>query len=136
MGAGIAFFFIRAHRTHNTTVIAAVAREVVIADAIFTASAVILQPLTGLAMVFMAGYPVSLPWLKWSIVIYILVGCCWLPVVWLQLRMRDLATAAAHERAALPENYYRFYRWWFLLGWPAFAGVLVIFYFMISKPSL
>ncbi len=83
MGAGIAFFFVRAQRTGDVRIIAAVAREVVIADAIFTASAVVLQPATGLAMVRLAGYPLSMPWLRWSIALYVLIGCCWLPVVWL-----------------------------------------------------
>lgn len=136
MGAGIAFFFLRAHRTGNTGVIAAVAKDVVLADAMFTASAVVLQPLTGFAMIYIAGYPMSLPWLKWSMVLYVLVGCCWLPVVWLQLRMRNQAVAAAHDRSTLPASYSRYYRWWLLLGWPAFAGVLVIFYFMVAKPAL
>jgi uncharacterized membrane protein len=135
-GAGIAFFFIRAHRTGDVRVIAAVARDVVIADTLFTASAVVLQPLTGLAMVRLAGFGLSLPWVRWSIALYLLVGCCWLPVVWLQIRMRDLAGQALRQGIALPNLYYRYYRWWFALGWPAFAGVLVIFYLMVAKPAI
>ena len=128
MGAGIAFFFIRAQRTGDVRIIAAVAREVVIADAIFTASAVVLQPVTGLAMVRLAGFPLSLPWLRWSIALYLLIGCCWLPVVWLQVQMRD--------GTALPIEYSRYYRWWFYLGWPAFIGVLLVFYLMVVKPAI
>jgi uncharacterized membrane protein len=79
MGAGIAFFFIRAQRTDDVRVIAAVGRDVVIADAIFTASAVILQPLTGFGMALLAGYPLSVGWLRWSIALYVLIGACWLP---------------------------------------------------------
>lgn len=135
-GAGIAFFFVRAQRTRNPIVIAAVAREVVIADLVFTAAAVVLQPLTGVAMAIMAGFPLSLPWLRWSIVLYLFIGCCWLPVVWLQVRMRDLATVAARTSSTLPSQYFRFYRWWFALGWPAFAGVLAVFYLMVAKPPL
>src|SRR5882762_2637664 len=120
MGAGIAFFFIRAQKTGDVRVIAAVGREVVIADAIFTASAVVLQPLTGLAMVRLAGYPLSLPWLRWSTALYVLIGCCWLPVLWLQVRMRNLAARALQDGTALPATYFRYYRWWFYLGWPAF----------------
>jgi uncharacterized membrane protein len=104
MGAGIAFFFIRAQRTGDVQVIAAVGREVVIADAIFTASAVVLQPVTGLAMVRLAGYPLSLPWLRWSIALYVLIGCCWLPVVWLQVRMRNLGARAMQDGTALPRR--------------------------------
>ena len=118
MGAGIAFFFIRAQRTGDVRVIAAVGREVVIADAIFTASAVMLQPLTGLGMAWIAGYPLSAGWLRWSIVLYVLIGACWLPVVWLQIRMRNLAIRAAAEGADLPLPYFRCYRWWFALGGP------------------
>ena len=100
-GAGIALFFIRAHRTGDVRVIAAVAREVVIADAIFTASAVVLQPVTGLAMVRLAGFPLSQPWLRWSIALYVLIGCCWLPLVWLQIRMRNLAVRAMRDGTAV-----------------------------------
>ncbi|HKE45224.1 MAG TPA: DUF2269 domain-containing protein [Steroidobacteraceae bacterium] len=135
MGAGIAFFFIRAHRPRDVRIIAAVGRDVVVADAIFTASAVVLQPVTGLAMARIAGYALALPWLRWSVVLYLLVGCCWLPVVWLQVRMRDLALQAARDGTALPPAYSRCYRWWFALGWPAFLGVLIIFYLMVTKPG-
>jgi len=135
-GAGIAFFFVRAHRMGDVRVIAAVGRDVVLADAVFTASAVVLQPLTGLGMVLFAGYPLSLPWLRWSIVLYVLIGCCWLPVVGLQIRMRNLAASAAKEGTALPAIYFRYYRWWFGLGWPAFVGVLAVFYLMVAKPGI
>ena len=135
MGAGIAFFFIRAQRTGDVRVIAAVGREVVLADAIFTGSAVVLQPLTGIWMASIAGYPLSTGWLRWSIVLYVLIGACWLPVVWLQIRMRNLAVRAAQEGSSLPALYLRCYRWWFALGWPAFIGVLTVFYLMIAKPG-
>lgn len=136
MGAGIAFFFIRAQRTGDVRVIAAVGREVVIADAIFTASAVVLQPLTGLGMVWISGYPLSAGWLRWSIVLYVLIGACWLPVVWLQVQMRNLAMHAVVEGGSLLPPYLRFYRWWFALGWPAFIGVLIVFYLMVAKPAI
>jgi uncharacterized membrane protein len=136
MGAGIAFFFVRAQRTHDPRVIAAVSRDVVLADAVFTASAVVTQPVTGIAMVLMAGYPLSTPWIEWSILLYMLVGCCWLPVVWQQVRMRDLAEEAVRTGSELPDDYQRYYGWWFALGWPAFIGVLVIFYLMVVKPGL
>jgi uncharacterized membrane protein len=132
-GAGIAFFFLRAQRTRSVAVIAAVAKDVVLADLILTATAVVLQPATGLTMALMAGYPLTTPWLRWSITLYLLIGCCWLPVVWLQIRMRDLAGAALREGAPLPPRYFAMYRWWFLLGWPAFIGVLAVFYLMIVK---
>jgi len=136
MGAGIAFFFLRAQRTGDARIIAAVSQDVVLADTIFTATAVVLQPVTGLAMVQIGGVPLSTPWIALSLVLYVLIGCCWLPVVWLQIRMRDLAREAAATGSPLPEAYGRYYRWWFALGWPAFIGVLGIFYLMVAKPSL
>jgi uncharacterized membrane protein len=135
-GAGIAFFFIRTQRTTDARVIASVARDVVLADMLFTASAIILQPVTGIIMALMAGFPLSTPWLIISIVLYILIGCCWLQVVWLQIRMRDLAIDAANHDLPLPAVYRFYYRRWFALGWPAFIGVLVIFYLMVVKPSI
>jgi len=135
-GAGIAFFFVRAQRTGNSKIIAAVGRDVVLADLIFTATAVILQPVTGVALAVMAGYPLSTPWLVLSIVLYLVVGCCWLPVVWLQIRMRDFADDAANHDLPLPVVYQFYYGRWFALGWPAFIGVLVIFYLMVAKPGL
>ncbi|MGA3157080.1 MAG: DUF2269 domain-containing protein [Steroidobacteraceae bacterium] len=135
LGAGIAFFFMRAHRTGDVHVIAAVSRDVVLADALFTATAVVTQPVTGFAMIWVAGFPFTLPWIWISILLYVFIGCCWLPVVWLQIRMRDLAVAAAREGTALPHAYYRYYRWWIGLGWPAFTGVLVVFWLMVAKPG-
>lgn len=134
MGAGIAFFFIRAQRSGDVRVIAAVSRDVVLADAIFTAAAVMAQPVTGIAMMWTAGYSWTLSWIRASIVLYLLIGCCWLPVVWLQIRMRDMAAAAAATGSQLPALYFRYYRRWFALGWPAFIGVLAVFYLMIGKP--
>jgi uncharacterized membrane protein len=98
--------------------------------------AAVLQPLTGLAMVRLAWYPLSLPWLRWSIALYVLIGCCWLPVVWLQIRMRNLAADAMRRITPLPGVYFRYYRWWFYLGWPAFIGVLAVFYLMVVKPAM
>ena len=135
-GAGIAFFFLRAQRSGDVKIIAAVSREVVLADMIFTVSAVILQPATGIALARIAGYPLSTPWLLLSMLLYGLIGCCWLPVVWLQTRMRDLAVDAATHDLPLPLMYHYYGRWWFALGWPAFIGVLVIFYLMVAKPRI
>jgi uncharacterized membrane protein len=134
-GFGIAFFFVRAQRTGNVAIIASIGRDVVLADAVFTAAAVIIQPTSGVALALMAGYPLSSPWLLLSIAMYCLVGACWLPVVWLQIWMRDLAVGAAATSSPLPGEYKKYYRWWFALGWPAFIGVLVIFYLMVAKPS-
>jgi uncharacterized membrane protein len=133
-GLGIAFFFVRAQRTHNIAVIVSVSRDVVFADLVFTAAAVVIQPFSGMALALMAGFPLNSPWLLSSIVIYLLVGACWLRAVWLQMWMRDLAAAALKTSSPLPSKYQEYYRQWFALGWPAFAGVTVIFYLMVAKP--
>jgi uncharacterized membrane protein len=135
-GAGIAFFFVRAQRTNDVRIIAAVSRDVVLADVLFTAVAVITQPVTGFALMWLAGYSMSMRWLQLSALLYVLIGCCWLPVVWLQIRMRDLAISAVSNATSLDPDYQRYYRLWFVLGWPAFIGVLAIFYLMVAKPAL
>lgn len=132
-GAGIAYFYIRACASRDIRVIATVAREVVKADFLFTATAVVLQPLTGFWLMQKLGYPLTLPWIRSSLIAFVLVGCCWLPVVWLQMRMRDLAARAMEQGTELPPQFHRYYRWWFTLGWPGFAGVLLIFWMMASK---
>lgn len=134
-GLGIAFFMWRAHRRGDPKVIAETARTVVIADACFTAPAVVVQLLTGLWMVRQLGMPFTVFWIKSAIFLFFLVGVCWLPVLWLQLRARDLAQQAAATGAALPASYWRVMRWWFWLGWPAFLSVLVIFWLMVTKPT-
>jgi uncharacterized membrane protein len=134
-GFGIAFFFVRAHRTGDVAIMASVGRDVVLADAVFTATAVVVQPVSGAALALLAGYPLSSPWLRLSMALYLLVGACWLPVVWLQICMRDLAVSAAVASKPVPMEYQKYYRWWFALGWPAFIGVMAIFYLMVAKPN-
>ena len=90
---------------------------------------------TELLMAHLAGLPLSLPCLSVSPVLYVPIGCCWLPVVWLQIRMRNIAVCAARKGSPLPELYHRYYRWWFGLGWPAFIGVLAVLYLMVAKPG-
>jgi uncharacterized membrane protein len=134
-GLGIAFFMFMAHRTGHPATIAHTARVVVIADALFTAGAVVLQPLTGWAMAAMTGYSTFHFWIRATLALYVVVGLCWLPVVWIQFQLRDLAAAAARDGRALPERYYCLFRVWFWLGWPAFLGVIAIFALMIFKPQ-
>lgn len=134
-GLGIAFFMLVAHRSGDPAAIAHTARTVVLADALFTATAVVVQPLTGWAMAVMAGYALSLWWIKATLVLYVLVGLCWLPVVWIQVCMRDLAAAAARDGTPLPPRYHAFFKAWFWLGWPAFIGVIAIFVLMLWKPQ-
>lgn len=135
-GAGIAFFMLLAHRTGNAAVIAGVARIVVIADFLFTASAVIVQPVTGWLLAREVGYPLTEGWIVLSIILYIITGLFWLPVVWMQARMRDLARASVENDSPLPETYHRLFRWWFAFGFPAFAAVAAIFWLMIMRPEI
>jgi uncharacterized membrane protein len=135
-GVGIAFFMLIAHRTTDPAVIAGVGRIVVMADFIFTGSAVVLQPITGALLIWWVGYSPWEGWIALSILLYLVTGTFWLPVVFMQMRMRDLAVAASASKAPLPEAYFRIFRWWFAFGLPAFTAVLAIFWLMIAKPQL
>ncbi len=134
-GLGIAFFMWTAHLRGDVRVIAQTARTVVIADALFTAPAVITQLVTGLWLVHRLGLPLELYWLRTALVLYLLVGACWLPVLWLQKRARDLALSADAKGEPLSGAYFKVMRWWFWLGWPAFLSVMWIFWLMVAKPN-
>jgi uncharacterized membrane protein len=135
-GAGIAFFMLMAHRTGDPKLIAHTAGVVVIADALFTATAVVLQPVTGALLASQVGYPLFTGWLLASLVLYVFVGLLWLPVVWIQLRMRDLARDAVASNTPLPPAYHRLWRLWFACGVPAFAAVIAIVWLMTAKPGV
>jgi len=135
-GLGIAFFMYMAHRTGNAATIAATGRIVVIADALFTATAVVVQPVSGGLLAWVIGYRLWESWIVASLALYVMVGLCWLPVVAIQMRLRDLAAQAARTSASLPAAYHRLFRIWFWLGWPAFLGVIAIFALMLWKPQL
>lgn len=134
-GAGIAFFMLMAHRTGDARLIAHVAGTVVIADTIFTATAALLQPLTGFALAWSIGWPLSTGWIVLALALYLFVGACWLPVVWIQMRLRDLARAAMTAETAPPLEYHRLFRMWFALGIPAFLSMLAIIWLMLFKPD-
>jgi uncharacterized membrane protein len=133
-GLGSAFYLWQAHRSGDVAVIAGVSRNVVLADWLFTTPAVVIQPLSGVWMMLLLGYGMDLFWLHWSVVLYLLAGVCWLPVVWLQIKMRRMSRDALAAGTALPATYYRYMRIWFFLGWPAFLAVLGAFYLMVLKP--
>ncbi len=135
-GAGIAFFMFMANRTDDPAIVAATARVVVIADFVFTTTAVIAQPITGVLLARNVGYSLTEGWIVASILLYLVTGAFWLPVVWMQAKMRDLAKAAASAGTSLPAVYHRFYRLWFAFGFPAFAAVLLIFWLMIARPEI
>ena len=133
-GLGIAFFMWMAHRRGDLRGIVSTARTVVIADACFTAPAVITQFVSGLWLAHAMGMPFSVFWLRAALMLFFVVGVCWLPVLWLQIRARDLARASLHSGMPLPAAYHRVMRWWFWLGWPAFLSVIAIFWLMVVKP--
>ena len=135
-GAGIAFFMLMAHRSGDARIIAHTAGVVVVADMLFTATAVLLQPVTGAVLAIIDGFPIFRGWIGLSLILYVITGAFWLPVVWMQVRMRDLARAAAEQGASLPPEYHRLWRMWFAFGFPAFGAVLGIIWLMVAKPNL
>lgn len=130
-GIGSAFYLLAATLSRDVKTVAATARMVVVADWVFTASTAILQPLTGYYLVRMAGFDWNARWLRWSIALYVIAIACWIPVVWIQKKMRDVALACSGTR--LPPMYWRLFWWWFGLGFPALISFLAIFYLMVSK---
>ncbi|WP_439407600.1 DUF2269 family protein [Bradyrhizobium sp. DASA03076] len=133
-GTGIAFFMLMAHRTDNAEFIARTASVVVIADAIFTLSAVMLQPVTGGLLMMLSSTSIMERWILASLVLYAVAGLFWIPVVFMQIEMRDLARKAAEQKAALPERYFVLFRRWFAFGFPGFGATMVILWLMIAKP--
>lgn len=134
-GLGSAFYMFFASLSRDTRVIATVVRHVVVADYVFTAPTAILQPLTGFYLIHLAGFPISSTWIVTSIALYLLAGVCWLPVVWMQIKMRDMAIAANASGAELPQRYWSFLKWWVALGVVAFLSLVVVFYLMVTKPA-
>ena len=138
-GLGSAFYMFFTNRSGSVQAQAVVTRLVLRADWWFTTPTVFVQPATGLAMAAVAGLPLTTPWLAVSLGLYAVAGGCWLPVVWLQLRMRDMAVEAAQAPlgdGVLPPLYWRYARWWEALGYPAFVAMAVVFYLMVNKPTL
>ena len=134
-GLGIAFFFLRGLRSGDPAGAYFAARTTAVADMVFTLTAGIVQPLSGFALIQMARWDPSAPWLVWSYALYLLALACWLPVVWLQLRMRDMLGAKLRGEAIDERRLQRMFRWWFALGWPAFIGLLIVFWLMVAKPA-
>lgn len=136
VGFGSAFYLFCVNRTTSLEAQAVVSRFVVLADWIFTTPAGIVQPITGIAMLRMAGWPLSTPWVAWSIALYLFAGACWLPVVWLQIRMQRMAESALANGEALPARYWLYARRWERLGYPAFIAMVVVYFLMVNKPTL
>jgi len=133
-GLGSAYYMFFASRTRDARVVASVVRHVVVADWLFTTTTIVFQPLSGLYMAQLAGIPWTTKWILWSFALYVVAGVCWLPVVWMQIRMRDMASAAARSGGALPDRYWTYLRRWTALGVPAFVALVVVFWLMVAKP--
>ncbi len=133
-GIGIAFFMLRSYFTNNIHEKLYAARGTVLADYIFTLPAVIVQPLTGLWLVWQGGYGWMDLWLVITYAIYIIAGLCWLPVVWIQIQLKNMLAVAAENGTDLPPRYHSLFKIWFILGWPAFIGLVVVFFLMVFKP--
>lgn len=135
-GAGTAWYFWNAHLTGDPALIARVGRMVIKADWIFTGTSGIVQPASGVALVHMLGYSLLEPWLVATYGLYLLAFACWVPVVWLQIRATRLAEASVICSTRLGADYRYAMRLWFALGWPAFLGLMGVFWLMVVKPTL
>jgi uncharacterized membrane protein len=133
-GIGTACNMFLAHKTRDIYIIATTARYVVFADWVFTSTSGIIQPVTGFWMIYLAGYSLTSFWIWGAIIGYLIAALCWFPVVYLQNKMRDFAVQAFQEKTSLNPIYFRYFRYWFCLGWPAFISLMVVFYLMTFKP--
>jgi len=134
-GAGIAFFMLMAHRSREAAFVARTARVVILADCLFTATAVISQPITGYLLLRETGMSLSQGWVMASLALYVIAGAAWLPVVWIQMQMREVAEDAVSAGEDLPARYQRLFGWWLAFGFPGFGSVMLIIWLMIAKPS-
>lgn len=132
-GIGSAYYMLFTSLGGDARDTAAVTRLVVRADWCFTTPTAIFQPLSGLYLVHLAGFPLDSPWIAGSLGLYALAIAAWLPVVWIQIRLRDMASEAAARDEPLSRRYWRFLELWTLLGALAFFAFLTIFWLMVNK---
>ena len=135
-GLGSAFYKWMTDRGGDLHAMARTNRTVVIADWLFTTPTVIIQPITGFWLVHILGFPLDQAWIVITLMLYLIAGGCWLPVVWLQIRMRDLATEAVRNNQPLDKRYHRYARLWFWLGVPAFIAMVIVYFLMVFKPAI
>jgi len=134
-GLGTAFHFWHTLRTGSVAAISASARATVLADWIFTLTAGVLQPATGLMLANAAGYPLASTWIAGSAVLYVVAAACWIPVVFIQLRMRAIAERCECDGSQPGPDFHALARRWFLLGWPAFLALAAVFWLMVARPA-
>ena len=133
-GSGIAFYMLMAHLGRDAAFIARTAATVVTADMLFTLTAVILQPVTGGILMELSSTSFAERWLVTSLALYAVAGLFWIPVIFMQIEMRDLARKAEAQAEPLPPRYFALFRRWFLFGIPGFGSVMIILWLMIAKP--
>lgn len=134
-GVGTAFFMFRSKFTNNVHEQYYAARTTVLADFLFTTPAVIIQPLTGFWLIWKMGYSWNAPWLLATYFLYVFIGCCWLPVVSIQIKLKKILEMCINAQQELPDQYHKLFSLWTLLGIPAFLSIIVIFYLMVAKPT-
>jgi uncharacterized membrane protein len=131
-GIGTAFFMLLAYLSKNITTLQNTTKHVVMADWIFTTPSVIIQPITGIWLMWVLHYPFNTLWFALVITLYALAGLCWIPVVFIQYRLRNIV-AKLNSQDNLPSQYHYLMKWWIALGIPAFLSILVIFWLMTAK---
>ena len=134
-GLGIAYFFWMGGRSSDDRAALFAARATVTADFLFTLTAVIVQPLTGAWLIWRGGFNPLDRWLVLTYALYLLAGACWVPVVFIQVRIRDLLQAKLSGGEFDDARNRRLRQIWFWLGWPAFLSLIVVFHLMVTKPS-
>jgi uncharacterized membrane protein len=135
LGLGTAFHFFIVSRSRDPRAIAVMAGSMVLADWLFTMSTIVFQPLSGLYLMSLMNLPIATPWIIWAFVLYLIAGACWVPVVWIQMRMRAIARIAVTHGHDLGPEFWRLRRIWIALGIPAFVALVVVFYLMVAKPT-
>lgn len=135
-GTGIAFFMLMAHRTADASFVARTAGVVVIADMVFTATAALAQPITGYILMRYLGWSITEGWLAISLALYVFIGLFWLPVVYIQTKIRDEAKRSCQQGVALSQRYQRLYRVWFACGIPAFSAIVLLLWLMVTRPPI
>lgn len=132
-GVGSAFHLFASSLRRRVGGVAASTRNVVVADWILTTPTAILQPVTGILLVERMNLPYSTPWIAWSLGLYAVAIACWIPVVVIQIRMRNIAVAAEQAGAPVPAAYDRLFHLWTVLGFAAFFPFVLIFWLMVTK---
>ena len=132
-GIGIAFFMFMANRSNNAQAIYITAKSVILGDWIFTTPAVVVQLITGIMLMDKLNYSFTSTWFYSVIGLFVLIGVCWLPVLRIQYRLRELAEVSKEKNIVVPE-FKKLMKIWTMLGIPAFLAIIIIFYLMVFKP--